>query len=350
MRLKAAAGRQFCREILVQLKVPETEAETVAEVLVDSNLRGIDSHGLRILPIYVQRIQAGQIRPGSPLEIVQETPTTARLNGNQNFGYVIGCEVAQRAISKAQEHGLGAVNAFNITHCGAISYYALQVAEKKLVGLCVTNSTPRVAPYGGRTGLHGTNPLAYAIPVEGHEPLVFDCATGHSAAKLLQAAAQGQPIPEGVGVTREGDPTNDPKAALAGWLLPVAGPIGYGLGLLVDVLSGALGGCACGPEVPPVTDLTSPYGTSFFLLALDPARFVPYEVFQERVNFLIRSARQIPPQEGFTAVRVPGERGFREKEERLREGIPFPEKEWPRLLRDLEELGVEVGAWRESGK
>lgn len=346
LRLPADRARAFCRDVFSQLGAPGDEAQTCANLIVETSLRGIDSHGIAILPLYARRVRSGQIRPGVKPEIVRQSEVTALMDGRQGLGHVTSVVAMDLAISKGLSAGVGAVSAFNLNHNGAISLYALRAAQRGLIGLCAANATPRVAPYGGREGVHGTNPIAYAVPAGAEPPIVFDCATGHAAAPIMRAREAGRPIPPGVALDRQGRPTTDAAEAWEGWLLPVGGVIGYGFGLLVDVLVGALSGSCCGKDVPPVSDLTSPYGCGFFALTLDPSRFAGEERFRERVDFLTRSVRACSPMEGTKEVRLPGHRGSAERERRLREGIPMETRTWERLMEGLTACGLDVAPWQ----
>ncbi len=332
----------FCHDVFSQLGAPEDEAKTCAELSVETSLRGIDSHGITFLPILAQRVRAGQIRPGTKPVMVHEDMITAMMDGRQGLGQVTSIAAMDLAVRKAIDSGAGVVSASNINHNGANCLYALRAAKQGLIGLCMSNATPRVVPYGGREGVHGTNPIAYAIPAGEEPPIVFDCATGHAVAPILRAREAGLPIPPGVALDKDGSPTTDAAAAWDGWVLPVGGVIGYGFGLLVDVLVGALTGSCCGKDVPRASDLTSPFHCGFFALVLDPSRFAGTERFRERVDFLIRSVRSCPPAAGVDRVRLPGERAKEERERRLREGIPFEAKAWRRLLNDLAKYGLKV--------
>lgn len=340
-------ARAFCIDVYKQLDVPGEEIDILVDYLMDASLRGIDTHGILLNHIYAQRIRSGQILPGKRLNIVKETSTTALGDAGQGIGQVVSVEGMTLAIEKAKRHGLGAVTIFNASHNGAISYYALMAVAQNLIGIVLGNSTPRVAPYGGREGLHGTNPVAYAIPGGSNDPILLDFATATSGAAIRQAVEDRLPsIPEGLALDSAGNPTTDPHAAFDGWLLPKAGPIGYGLGLLADVLVGALSGSACGRDVPPVSDVRSPYGCGAFMLALDPEAFIGLDRFTERVEFLITSARAIPPVEGVDRVRLPGERGFEEKARREKGGIPISRRSWAQMLDALTACEVNVDRWR----
>lgn len=342
-------ARVFCEDIYNQLGVSTEEINILTECLLDASLRGIDTHGILLSHIYGQRIRSGQTIPGRHLELIRESPTTALGDARQGIGQIVSHEAMLLAVGKAKSQGMGAVTVFNASHNGAISYYAMMAAQQGLIGIVFGNSTPRVVPYGGREGLHGTNPVAYAVPAVGRHPIVLDFATATSGAAIRQAVEDDLPeIPEGLALDIDGNPTVDPRLAFDGWLLPKAGPIGYGLGLLADVLIGGLAGAACGRDVPPVHDVTSPYSCGSFMLAIDPDVFIGREQFEERVRFLIDSANSIAPMEGFDRVRLPGERGFEEKEKRRATGIPVTRRNWTQMLEGLMACEVDVSSWRKS--
>lgn len=344
--LSVAKAEEFCMEVLAQAGVPSGEALICTQSLLDASLRGVDSHGVAMLPTYIERIRSGQIVPGKELLIRQEGPGTALCDGQQGLGPVLACAAMDLALAKARQCGVGAVSLVDGNYVGALAFYAVRPARQGMLGLCAANSTPRVAPQGGREGLHGTNPIAYAAPTEGGEPLVFDAATGHAAARIKQAFEEGRSIAPDIALDREGKPTTDAAAALAGVLLPVGGALGYGFGLLVDLLCGGLAGGPCGRDVPPVTELKQSYGCGFFSLVLDPAYFGGVEHFAERCGFLADSARVIPPAAGVDQVRAPGDRARQLQVQRQQLGIPFDRQRWQVVLDKLAGLGMEVGGWR----
>ena len=342
--LSAERARQLCLQVLEQLEVPAGAAALGAESMVEASLQGVDSHGIALLAIYAERVRSGQIRPGRRWLVRREGPASALCDGQQGFGPALACRAMDLAADKAASSGVGAVSLVDSNYLGALSFYVRRAAARGLIGIAAANSTPRVAPYGGRRGLHGTNPLAYGVPVAGGEPMVFDAATGHAAAPIGQALQAGRLIAAGMALDKEGRPTTDPAAALEGVLLPVGGVMGYGLGLLVDLLCGGLGGTACGPDVPPVTDLQSPYGCSFFALAIDPGFFGGGAVFAERCRFLLDSARQVPPADGGASVRVPGQRAAQTRRQRLEGGIPIGRENWRSLVERLRACQIK-GEW-----
>jgi ureidoglycolate dehydrogenase (NAD+) len=341
-------ARDFCTDTLMQLGVSAQEAAICAEGLVEASLRGVDSHGIASLPIYAERIHSGQMRPGMNIEVKSEAAAVLLCDGRHGLGPVVARQAMGRAIAKAAESGIGAVSLVNGNYVGALAPYALCAAERGMLGICAANSTPRVAPYGGAEGVHGTNPLAYALPMQGGEALVFDAATGHSAARVVAAREEGALLPEGVLVDVAGRPSTNPQDLDEGALLPVGGALGYGIGLLVDLLCGGLNGGPCGSDVPPVSNLDAPYGCGFFALAIDAAYFGGRDVLAERCAFLAQSVHGAHTAEGMNRVRMPGERSLEERRARLKQGIPFTKKRWQAVLQRLSACAVDVDRWQQE--
>ena len=347
--LSVEQGRDFCLGVLDQVGVGGEEAARCTESMIYASLRGTDSHGLSLLPTYVERVRSGQIRSGQDLRVVEEGPVTVLCDGQHGVGPYLSEKAMGLARDRARENGLGAVSLKDGNYAGALAFYVEPLAREGLLALCMANATPRVAPLGGRAGLHGTNPLAYAAPVVGGEPLVFDAATGHSAAKVDQAREEGRQLDEGVLLDRDGWVTTDPSDLVGGTLLPVGGFLGYGLGMLVDLLAGALSGGPCGRDVPEVSAVEGPYGCGFFALVIDTERFAGAEVFAARSAFLAASARGIQSTVGEARVRVPGDRARKERARRLQRGIPFSELRWGALLERLTGCGVDTADWDTVG-
>jgi ureidoglycolate dehydrogenase (NAD+) len=340
LRLSVERARDLCHDGLRQLGVPDIEAATTTQVLLEASLRGVDSHGLALLPVFAERIRSGQIHPGRSPRVVQESPTMALLDGQHGMGPVLARQAVALAAQKARAAGLGAVSLRDGNYVGALGAYLEEPARQGFLVLAAANATPRVAPHGGREGLHGTNPLAWAAPGDEGEPILFDAATGHAAARIVQAAEEGASIPAGIALDRDGAPTTDPEAARQGTLLPVGGALGYGFGLLVDVLTGGLAAAPVGREVPPVSALHGPYGCSFFVLALDPAGLGGEAALRRAVDSLRRQVGASTPAAGSDGVRLPGERAGRLRLERLTTGIPVPLRRWRAWRQRLAECAV----------
>ena len=342
--IEAGRVREFGMNVLSQLDVPVEKGDICVNVFLFGSLRGIDTHGFfALFPRLVREIRAGMVDPGADVRIVKRETSTLLIDGCRGPGPVIAYQSMKEAIGLGREKGIGAVSTYNCNHFGAASFYGLQAVEADMIGLTFSNATPRVVPYGGRQGVHGTNPMSFAIPAHRYPPLVVDIATSASSAgKISKALKKREGIPEGWALDQEGNPTTEPERALRGFLLPMADHKGYGLGLVVDILTGALAGSFCGREVPPLEDLKTPYGASFFMLALNPGCFAGIDVFKKKVDGLIEDCINCPPMEGFERVYFPGELEAMEEEKRSSTGIPVSESELAKFFETLRNYNLEV--------
>ena len=252
-RFDGARLAAFCTAVLERVDVPREHAETVARSLLAANLRGVDTHGMTRLPIYVERLRAGLINGRVSGTVVAEGPTTAVFDGENGLGQVVGTKGMQLAIAKAESAGVGFVTVRNSNHYGTAAYYAMMALAHDMIGVSITNSPPLMAPWGGRKGFLGTNPLSIAVPAGEERPFVFDMATSVVArGAVILAAKRGDAIPPTWAMNKDGEPTTDAKAALEGAVLPLGGHKGFGLAMAIDILAGVLAG---GPFGPPTAGL-----------------------------------------------------------------------------------------------
>ncbi|MEE2659625.1 MAG: Ldh family oxidoreductase [Candidatus Latescibacterota bacterium] len=348
MRISAGRAEKFCLDVLAQLDVPEATATISACTMVTASLRGIDSHGIALCATYAARIRSGQIRPQRPALVRFESCGAAHLDGQHGMGPALACVASDLAAIKAHRNGIAAVTLADGNYVGALAFYAERIAAQGLLALCVTNSTPRVAPLGGRSGLHGTNPFCWSVPCDSALPMVFDAATGNAAAKVVQAADEGRPLSPGIAIDEKGSPTSDPAKAVRGTLLPVGDHLGYGMGLLVDLLTGGLAQSPMAREVPPVNFIDGPYGCSFFAMAIAPDAFgASMHDFQRRAAELAAAARDTPPLRGWERVRIPGDRAREEEDQRRSRGIPLHPGRWSAVLDRLRSCGLDMEDWRD---
>jgi uncharacterized oxidoreductase len=323
--------------------VSTADARVVADHHVEANLAGHDSHGIHLLPTYLERIQKGHIVPGAPIEILDETPTTARVDGHWGFGQVVSTRAMELCIDKARRQKVAIVSVFRQSHVGRLGDYPLMAARAGLVGLmmCDSGQAPKqVAPFGGREARLGTNPLSIAFPSDLEAPVLVDMATSAAAGnKVVVALARGEPIPLGWLLDREGRPTTDPSHyRTGGALLPLGGPQGYkgtGLSFTVETLAAILPGLGFG------VDPQGRHNDGAFLLAFDPGAFRPLAEFKAEVAAFARYVKATPPAEGFTEVLYPGEIEHRTAERRRRDGIPIEDDTWNRLASLLRAAGVD---------
>jgi ureidoglycolate dehydrogenase (NAD+) len=336
LRLSEASARALCLEALGGKGLGPAEAALCADAIMFATMRGLDSHGIvSILPAICNSVAAGRIDPTA--EVLVVAPNV--LKGNGAAGPVVGARTMRRAIEAAGQGGVGAAVAFNCNHFGAASYYAWLAAEAGLVGLCMCNAGPSVAPFGGAAALHGTNPIAYAAPGGDEPAIVLDIATSVAAhGQVFKALRRGEPIPPGWALDAEGRPTTDPRAATT--LLPFGAHKGYGLAVLVDLLTGALAASTVGLDVRQQDADREHAGQSYFMLALDPAGFGGRSAFGERVDALWRHIHSVPPGQGFGEVLAPGELELRTERTRRAEGIPLYDEDWTALVQGLARAGL----------
>jgi len=345
-RLTIAPGklREFGLRVLSQLDVPRDKAQICVDAFLFGSLRGIDSHGLfPLLPRMAREIRAEIIDPGADIRIVKRQASTMLIDGCRGLGPVTAFQSMEEALKLCRQSGMGGVSTYNCNHFGAASFYGCKAVKEGFIGITFCNATPRVAPYGGRQGIHGTNPMSFAVPAGKYPPLMVDMATSASSVgKISQALKKGERIPDGWALDEKGNPTNDPKEALRGFLLPMADHKGYGLGLIVDILTGALANSYCGKEVPPLDDLTTPYGASFFMLVLDPDCFAGRDIFTEKVDRLIEDCITCPPMSGFERVYFPGEMEAMEETKRAKTGIPILDTDLGAFFQSLRDHNLEI--------
>ena len=316
------------------------DAAWVARLLVRSNLRGHDSHGVIRISQYFEACKRGQIQPAAQPEIATQANTSARVNGRRAFGQVTGRYLAEIVVDKAKENGMAAAAAFECNHVGRLADYVELVAERGLIAFAFANdcgANQVVAPFGGLEGRLSTNPLAIAIPAEPF-PLSLDIATSVVAlGKVAVKRNQGIPLPVGWLQDAEGNPTVNPhglKDSPPATLLPMAGHKGYGLAVMVEVLAGILTGAGYsrkdfGPDLQ-----------GFFLLAFQVEGFVDPGVFASQVKDLVSYLKTSHPRPDFREILIPGESEWGTAQERMREGIFIDSSTWDQIVRVKGELGL----------
>lgn len=333
--------RRFVARLFAALGVPEHDAATVAAVLVEADLRGVESHGTTRVAGYVAMFRLGLLNPHPEVKVLKETPSMAMLDGDNGFGIVVAKQAMEVAMEKAKGAGIACVTARNITHTGMVGFYPMLAARRGLIGLALNNGPAIVPPFGGTTPTFATNPIAVAFPSGGAPPIVLDMATTMVAGgKLRLAAKKAMPIPEEWALDRRGLPTTDPEEALLhGFLQWAGGYKGFGIATVVEVLGGVLSGGLFGTDVPPMRVFgKDPLVSSGFYTAINPAHFMPLDEFKARVDRLVRQIKSSARAQGVEEVYVAGEIESRRHAERSRNGIPLSEV----VYRELGALAEEV--------
>jgi len=322
-RIAPAELAALAAEVFVHCGVPHADAEIAAEVALWAQLHGSDSHGIVHLPLYTRGLLDGTIKSNPAFATEQTLPCCAVLDADHGLGLVASRRALDMAMAFAKTHGLGAVAVRNSSHFGAAGYYADRAAEDGLIGLAFTNAQPAIAPTGGLEGLLGTNPIGVAFPVPNADPIVADMATAMVArSRIRHVLAAGQKtIPEGWALDPEGRPTTDPALAVKGSILPIGGPKGYALALMVEIFCSVLSDGEPGFQVTYENVVKRPSNICQFFLVLNPQGFVSIDAYDARMSHITEVIGKAKPMEGALPPRLPGARGHAVKRKVAAEGI-----------------------------
>lgn len=300
----------------------EEQAEEVAKHLVYADANGVHSHGAVRVDYYAERIVKGGVTIEPKVRFEKTGPSSAIFHGDNGQGHYVANLALGEAISLTKESGVAIVGVSKMSHSGMLSYYVEKAAQEDLLAIAMCQSDPMVVPFGGAETYYGTNPIAFGVPREAKTPLIFDMATTVQAwGKILDARSKNNPIPDTWAVDKNGVATTDPHA-VAG-LLPIAGPKGYGLMMMIDILSGVLLGLPFGKHVSSMYDKMEEgrdLGQLFILI--DPKRFTSLEGFKANIEQTIEELHNTRPAVGFDQVYVPGELGQIRYKNYMAEGIP----------------------------
>ena len=318
-------------EILKAYGADEYEAQIVAEVIVDGDMKGFSTHGLGRFPQYIKGIECGNIKLDGEIEIEKESESTALINGNHKFGQFIAEQGMNLAIEKAQKTGVGIVGIHDSNHYGIAGFYSDIASLQDMIGIVISNTEPAIAPFGGKKALLGTNPITISIPSDDNDNYIcVDMATSVTArGKLLESKRKNEPIPEGLALDKDGKPTTDPAAGLEGSILPFGGFKGYALAFMFELLAGPLVGAACGEAVKGTASPEENCTKGDLLIAINPEFFFGSMQFKFYVDQFIREIRE---QNGV----VPGDREIQLLAKHHEEGITVD----PALYEQLTEIAA----------
>lgn len=307
-RLSVAEAEAFTAALFTAAGLSSSAAARVAAALVEADRSGRGSHGILQADAYLARLEAGTMSTADTPVLVSRSGAVTVLDGADMEGHLAAEAAVQEAIAQARAFGAGVVAMRRVMHFGVLGRYVRLAAEQGFAALGMVNGPPAMAAPGGAEKLAGTNPLAIAFPVEGEAPVVLDMATTAGTIGAVRAAlAAGRPLPGGWAVDADGRPTTDPQAALDGFLLPMGGAKGFGLGFVIDLLPGLLAAGGWGPTLAGMRE-QAPYNASFLLIALDIARFGSPEAFAAGAKAGVERIRASRRAEGTTRLVTPGER------------------------------------------
>jgi LDH2 family malate/lactate/ureidoglycolate dehydrogenase len=344
MTLSSDSLTAFAYNLLTAAKVSHAKAEIVAQSLVAANLRRVDSHGLQLLPFYIDLILMDNIDIHTDGRVVSESGGCMVYDAQNGIGQWISGLCCDHAIRLAKAHGLGVVVARESNHFGAAAFWAQRVSSAGMLGIVMCNASPLVAPWQGKDTRFGTNPICMAVP--GADTWLLDMATTTVAlGKILNAHFHGRTtIPGDWAMDSEGVPTTDTQTALSGLLMPLGGYKGSGLAMMVEILCAVLGGGAMCTELGGIRVKGQPMRTSQLFLAIDVARFMPLDEFETRMRTLVEMVKSSKTAKGFDEVLVAGEPEWRAEEERRRDGIPLSDGVWENLVASAAKLAVPLPA------
>ena len=290
----------------------EEASSVVASDLVAADVEGVASHGVMLVPLYLKRIKAGSASLEIEGDVVSRNGATVVIDGKNALGQLTGRQAVSEAIASAKKTGLGAVSLRDAFHLGALGPYTRMMADADCFGIVTTNTRPLLPAPGGAQSLTGNNPIALSAPASGAFHAEVDMALSAVAmGKIRNAAAAGNAIPDDWATDASGTPTTDPQAAISGMLLPAAGPKGFGLAFLLDILAGGLSEGGIGPEVNGLYgDPAVPYGCAAFFLAIHTGHFTDSDVFRNRAEDALKRASGSPSAPGISRVFAPGEMAF----------------------------------------
>ncbi len=314
MMSKFSVEKEQSYDKLISCGVPEKQAEIVADVMATADLYGVTSHGVSVLDAHIDKIRRGGYNLNPQFKIIKETSAFAVIDGDNAFGFCSADYCMRYAVEKSKTSGIFHVFSRNNNTFGPAFYYPLRAAEKGIIGLICCNSPAQMAPFGGKEKLLGTNPFAAVIPVPGKDPIIIDMATSVVAkSKFKQYKLEGKKLPDGWALDRNGNPTNDPDQGIQGLILPMAGYKGYGISMLIDILSGVASGAAYLNKVGRFySEDNTGMNVGFSITAIEP-QIVIGESYEEIINDFVDRLRNSETCDG-QSIRLPGDGKIRSRD------------------------------------
>lgn len=304
--------------------ITSKDASCIAKHLVLANLRGVESHGVIRVKSYIERLKLKLVESDNKIHIEKDFPSFCKVNGGNNLGIIVATKAIDIAINKAKVTGLACVGVYNSNHCGMLADYTSKIASAGYIGFAVSNAPASMAPWGAKEKYFGTNPISYAIPTFTNQNIIFDMATSIVArGKITYALKNNLEIPVGWAMDNAGKVTTNPQAALEGVVLPVGGPKGSGLALLVDILSSIVSGAAFGTNVGSMKQEEKKQNVGHFFFVMRPDLFVEIDSFKNNIQKLKYDIKNLAKADGIDEILLPGEFEYNLMEGRLQNGIPL---------------------------
>jgi len=335
--MKIIKLKNVIKNIFIKHKLNKNHSSICAKALINAELVGAPSHGLSRLKMYCERIKKKIINPKPKIKIKKISQSISHIDANNSIGFVAADIGIKTAIKNARKTGIGLVGIKNSGHYGLSGYYAEQAVKKNLMVMIFTNAPPAIAPHGALRTLFGTNPICFGTPTSSKIPFILDTSVSMiNRGKIRIAAKQGTKIPVGVALDKFGKPTTDPKKALEGVQLPIAGFRGSGLAWMVDILSGVFTGANHGGRVKdPFDDFSGPQNVGHLFIVIKTSLFVGNN-FNKRIKDNIKTIKKLPKIKGVKEILYPGQNKFNRYKKNLKKNISIPKN----ILKDLKNLNA----------
>lgn len=316
--------KQEMQNVFKEKNVCQEAIDHVTSSLIQTSLRGVDSHGIHLFPHYCKKLDGGRVQKNPQFEFTKTAPSAGYIDAADGFGHHIGSIAVEKACEMAAETGMAAVSVRNSSHFGAAAYFAQQASEKNMIGMAFTNADALVKAKGSTISFFGTNPICFTTPLKNEEPFCLDMATSMvSWNKIKNYRREGSEIPDTWAYDGEGNSVTNPDDARS--LEPAGDYKGFGLGMMVDIFCGILANGLISPDVLAMynTPLDEARKVSHFFMVIDPTKFLSLEDFKTNMQNMVDRIRQMPTLEGVEQVMVPGDPEKKTKAERLESGIPI---------------------------
>ncbi|WQF88326.1 Putative malate/L-lactate dehydrogenase [Colletotrichum destructivum] len=339
--VSASEARRLVEDILKGNGVPAENAAVVARCLIAADLRGVDTHGMNRVPSYMERVRQGVLDAAAQPELRQVTPVVAHVDGKNGFGFVATRIGMAAAIESAKTFGIGMASVSHSNHFGMAAWVVQQALDADMMSLVFTNSSPALPVWGGKSKLMGVSPIACGAPGK-DKPFILDMAPSVAArGKIYKAKRRGEKIPLDWALDADGRPTDDPSAALGGVMLPMGGPKGSALSIMMDVFSGVLSGSAFAGHVTNPYDPSKPADVGHFLVAVKPDLFMSLDDFRERMDYLYQRVVGSDKAAGVDRIYFPGEIEQLNQQDREKNGIPLVQAEIDALNAEAARVGAQ---------
>lgn len=327
MKINQKKLKEIVVEIMKDLGEDREKSKLAADILVKADMRGISTHGTYLLMPLKERIEAGILTIPTEVKVIKSEEATTTMDGGNGIGQIAAWEATKYSIKKAGKFGIGLTLLKNTNNVGFLGYYTNLIANEGLIGFAGCNAAPAMAPWGGTKQFFGTNPISISVPTGDDRPIIVDMSSSVVArGKIRRAKRNNEDIPQGWALDAEGEPTIDPEKALNGSVLPIAGPKGSGLAMIVDILAGMLSGSSYAPDVKTFHSLKGATGVGAFFMAIDIERFQSGKDFYPMLNTYISSIKNMKKAKSVSEIYLPGELEFINEDESNKKGVEIDTK------------------------